>query len=34
VDAGGIQLLPILIILGFTVVMFIAMVIIARGRRH
>ena len=33
-DAGGLQLLPILIILGFTAVMFTAIVIIARGRRR
>jgi hypothetical protein len=31
---GGIQLLPILIILGFAAVMFVAIFITGRGRRR
>jgi hypothetical protein len=34
VDGGGIQLLPILILVGFTALMFLAIVIIGRGRRR
>ena len=33
-DGDAIQLLPILILLGFTALMFVAIVIIARGRRR
>ncbi len=33
-DGGGIQLVPILIIFGFTAVMFLAIFIIGRGRRR
>jgi hypothetical protein len=34
VDGGGIQLLPILILVGFTAVMLLAVIIIGRGRRR
>jgi hypothetical protein len=34
VEGVGIQLLPILIIVGFSALMLIALVVMSRGRRH